>query len=312
MSALWALTGSADPRPFGNANAGSNVVNDFSKSARVSLTGTINGEAFIISRSRTSSKTSLTFLLNDVDLTRQSVKETQAMIYEKLGADAQMLSRTIFHGQHTMNGLLEATDSKLKEELSLVLPLALWQKATERARSNKRMALKTISELDGMLAIRHRDFEDVQRKCENAKNVVATRERVLEAKEQQLCERIADIKLTLDTLPTTFEGGDHNAWFANCQRRVEEAAETVQLNESLFASKKSDQDSKLNLLRGEVKTETNALHLVKSTLQDMQYQVDRSEFASIAAKENLLTLENKWNISDISNNGVVGSLCRRG
>jgi hypothetical protein len=33
----------------------------------------------------------------------------------------------MFHGQHSMNGLLEATDAKLKEELSLIVRLALWQ-----------------------------------------------------------------------------------------------------------------------------------------------------------------------------------------
>jgi hypothetical protein len=29
----------------------------------------------------------------------------------------------MFHGQFAMNGLLEATDAKVKEELSLVVPL---------------------------------------------------------------------------------------------------------------------------------------------------------------------------------------------
>ena len=91
-----------------------------SQSAKVTIRGTIDNSPFIIVRTKTLSKGTLTFILNEEDLTRQSIKETQLIIDEKLGAGSQVLSRTIFHGQHALNGLLEATDAKLKDELSLL------------------------------------------------------------------------------------------------------------------------------------------------------------------------------------------------
>jgi hypothetical protein len=37
----------------------------------------------------------------------------------------------MFHGQFAMNGLLEATDARLKEELSLVIPLTFGRKESQ-------------------------------------------------------------------------------------------------------------------------------------------------------------------------------------
>jgi len=141
MATLWGLTGSLDARPASDMKV-ADVVNDNSKIAKVTVEGFINDSPFVISRSKAASKGDLTFQVNDVDLTTQSVKETQSIIEEKLGVDAHILTRVAFYGQHGMNDLLEATDSKLKDELSLVVPLDLWQQVTSIARAKSRQAKK--------------------------------------------------------------------------------------------------------------------------------------------------------------------------
>ena len=57
------------------------------------------------------------------------------------------MSITIFHGQHATYRLLEATDSCLKQELSLILPLTVWEQAAQAARSKKRAAVEEASKL---------------------------------------------------------------------------------------------------------------------------------------------------------------------
>ena len=167
MAALWALSGSVDPRPMSDAKV-ADIVNDESTSARVSVSGTLNGKKFVISRTKTSSKTALTFLINGVDLTTQAVKETQQIIDEKLGVDPQILARTIFHGQHALNGLLEAPDAKLKEELSLIVPTDIWQNGAKLARTKGLAASKKMAELDAVIKIRDCDTNSLRSRFETS------------------------------------------------------------------------------------------------------------------------------------------------
>jgi hypothetical protein len=67
-----------------------------------------------------------------------------------------------------MNGLLEATDAKLKEELSLVVPLNIWQEGVSIARANSREASKKSSEFEGMVHLRSSDFDDLVKRRDNA------------------------------------------------------------------------------------------------------------------------------------------------
>ena len=105
-------------------------------------------------------------MFNGEDVTTQSIKETQALIDEKLGINQQVLARTLFHGQHAMNELLEATDAHIKEELSLVTPLTSWQEAVSEARKLGRTASKRVAEVEGMISIRSGDLEESQRRLE--------------------------------------------------------------------------------------------------------------------------------------------------
>jgi len=108
------------------------------------------------------------------------------IIEEKLGVTAPILARTMFHGQHSMNELLEATDAKLKEELSLVVPLELWQTAAGHTRMRVRDTTKRVSELQGMISLREGDVENLHRRCANAEADLKAKEMALAAKEEEM------------------------------------------------------------------------------------------------------------------------------
>lgn len=145
----------------------------------MTVDGTMNGKPFSISRSKTASKNGLVFHLDGEDLTRQSVKETQQMMEEVLGVNIDILSRTMFHGQHTVNDLLEATDTQLKDELSLLVPLKLWQTATSIARAKGRTAVKKSSELSGMITLREQDLQRLIEKLRRAETAAQEKQKSL-------------------------------------------------------------------------------------------------------------------------------------
>ena len=134
--------------------------------AEVTIKGKINGISFCICRTKTTSKGSLIFWLNGTDLTTHSIRETQELINERMSISSQLLTRTMFHGQHAMNELLAATDTKLKEELSLLASIEIWQSAVKYTREQARLAAKRTSELEGMLLLRISDIARLKHRLE--------------------------------------------------------------------------------------------------------------------------------------------------
>lgn len=152
----------------------------------MTLHGELNGKPFAISRTKTPKKSGLSFILDGQDLTTQSAKETMILIEEKLGISPSVLARTMFHGQHSLNDLLEATDTKLKEELALIVPLQLWQAAVAHTRSKGRDATKKGNELQGMVSLRTEDLEKLKKRRDAALNNLHSKEEELRSKEAEL------------------------------------------------------------------------------------------------------------------------------
>jgi DNA repair exonuclease SbcCD ATPase subunit len=190
MAALWALAGTVDPRPAQDGKV-SDVVNDFCKVAEVSLRGSINNKPFSVTRTKSTSSqgSSLTFVLDGKVLTQQSILGTQQLIDHHFSIGSQILMRTIFHGQHTIGGLLESSDAKLKEELSHLVSLEIWQQSASLARSKQRELLRKASELEGMLSLRAKDKMRAEEKARAAKEEVQRREPV-RPKRQRVTLRI--------------------------------------------------------------------------------------------------------------------------
>jgi len=296
MSALWALTGSIDPRPVNDAKV-SDVVHDNSSTARVTVRGTVNDQDFVISRSKSPSKGSLTFMLGGEDLTKQSAKETQKTIEEKLEASPQVLSRTIFHGQHTMNGLLEATDAKLKEELSIVVPLNIWQDAATKARKTGRALSKKASELDGMISIRNRDLEVMTNKRDYAENAVTAKRKAFIEMEEQIKKRIEEASA----------GDAKDIFIESVQEAINEASKQVQLIEDLLSRNSGVLKSQLEPLQRKLESKGSDLDKERLALQTLQRLLDRNEHALTSASDKLQDLQTMWGINDDVKNLTISS-----
>ena len=107
MSILWCLTGSLDPRLVSDGRS-VDVTFDvetrkskLGRTAEVSVSGTVNQLPFTVTRRKSSKKSELLFNLDGNDLTNQAVKDTQAIIDDKLGIGSGLLQRCCFFGQHS-------------------------------------------------------------------------------------------------------------------------------------------------------------------------------------------------------------------
>lgn len=243
----------------------------------------------MIARSKSASKGSLTFILDGEDLTKQSAKETQSAIDEKLGAGPAVLSRTIFHGQHTMNGLLEATDAKLKEELSIIVPLNIWQDAAVRARKQGKRFSTTLSELDGMIAIRSRDLESIAKKLGSADNTIAARGKAFVEAEE-------DIKRRLEEKASPHDGEDIN--IETIQNDVNESTNQIQSLDDALNKNMLELQTDLKPLRSLLDAKTTQLNSDKFELNHIQRLCDRNELALVSATDHLNNLQAKWGVDN--------------
>ena len=180
----------------------------------MSLSGKLNGVDFTLSRSKTRTKGNLVFMLGDRDLTAQSATETQARIEEEFGVSSTILARTIFHGQHNLNNMLEATDSKLKEELSTVVPMDRWKNAVAASRKKARESKRLASELIGKISIRTADVGEFEQQLEELQEVVM--------KEESLLRKIAN---EISQIDTTLGAHDPVDKLQKAQNGLEEARE---------------------------------------------------------------------------------------
>jgi len=290
MAALWALTGSVDPRPMSDAKV-ADIVNDSASSARVSIRGTLNEKKFLISRTKTSTKSALVFSLDGVELTTQSAKETQQLIDENLGVSPQILARTMFHGQHSLNGLLEATDSKLKEELSLIVPTDLWQTGAKLARTKGLAAVRTISEFDGMIKVREGDLNSLRERLDTAtRNAIQKRNKYneLTTKADNLCDETNDVKAE----PLSVSGS-----LSELNNLVEVAAAEIQSIEKEIKQAETSRNLALAELQNEIDKMKTSVSATRNDLQISVRQVDRASMNLELVERTLLQVKKKWNLN---------------
>lgn len=289
MASLWALTGSLDPRPTQDGRV-ADVVNDLSQVADVALRGSINNKPFLVKRTKSISAkdTSLTFILDGEALTRQSIQGTQELLDKHFSTGSLM--RTIFHGQHTIGGLLESTDSKLKEELSYLVSLDIWQKSASLARLKQRELLRRAAEVEGMISIRGKDRLRAQEKSLIAKEEMKRREKVLEnelqilsQKEQSLSDDSAtsEIETAMDFVQTQLNG---------CESEID------RLEEEASTSMNSDNDE-INTLRSHRNEKVTIENNAKSNLHAWQRKHEIASMELHAADSRLSHLQSEWNVS---------------
>ena len=293
MSSLWALAGSIDPRPTQDGKV-TDVVNDFSKVAEVTLIGSINSMPFQVKRmkSTTSKGSSLTFLLNGSDLTRQSSKDTQLLIDEHFGTGSQILMRTIFHGQHTIGGLLESSDAKLKEELSYLVSLEIWQESASRARLKQRELKRKASEIEGMLSLRETDKTRAEDKAQAAKVEMKRRESMLENERRMLSEKEQSIATTSES-----EHSDIETTMESVQNQLNDCVgEIDSLEKELSKILESDSDE-LDTLRSKLNKKVEIENDARATLQACQRKHDMATMELKSAESHLTHLQSEWDMN---------------
>eukprot|EP00980_Cylindrotheca_fusiformis_P009810 scaffold2157_cov111-Cylindrotheca_fusiformis.AAC.4 len=233
------------------------------------------------------SKGSLVFFVDGKDLTTQSVKETQLVIDETLGINSQILSRTVFHGQHDMNDLLESTDAKFKEDLSLLVPLELWQRASSLARKKSRDAKTTASELNGMIKLRTEDVGKLRSRKEQA-----------EEKLEQKTAELVDLREQYKSLMMTAFGSEKigDSALAELEEQLHISSAEIKILEERVQSLKTQRDSELQPLHMDLSTLNDSLDMATEEFQLKERAVFSAGLTLDAAKESVKQLEKKWSV----------------
>ena len=227
------------------------------------------------------------FEVGGIDVTTQSVKETQALVDEKLGISSQILSRTVFYGQHSLNELLEATDAKFKEELSLVVPIALWQEAAKLARARARDAARAASELTGMIALRTGDIEKLRiRKDNEEKNLKSMQEEL-----NALVEELENESLRLGGSEKTFEFE-----FNKLELRVHEAADELKNAESKFETLMKQREEDVGPLERSYEDLSKSRASLIQRCQDGERETFAASLKVDTMKEKVEALGEKWDV----------------
>jgi DNA repair exonuclease SbcCD nuclease subunit/ABC-type dipeptide/oligopeptide/nickel transport system ATPase subunit len=283
MSTLWCLTGSLDPRPLEDSKVG-DVVNDDRSTARVTVRGQLNGVEFSLARSKTAKKSEIIFMLNGKDISAQSAKETQLLVDEKLGVSPQVLARTMFHGQHALNNLLEASDSKLKDELSLVVPLNTWQAATVAARKKAKDCSKKSDELNGMLTLRVSDAEELKSRYDKA--CTDLQERELAFRKQQ-----SDINYSKCVVPSFDKES-----LIELEQKMAGSSTNVKECESLFAECNLQRENYIATLEQDLAATHSSLSFLQEQFRSVERNSQALSFRVEGATARTSALAETWNL----------------
>jgi len=287
MAALWALTGSLDPRPLPDGKV-ADVVHDNSKVARVTLRGVCNGRDFTVVRSKTNSRGSLTFFHDGEDLTTQSVRETQLVIDEVLGISTTILSRSVFFGQHPLNDLLDSADTRFKDELALLVPLATWQEVLAVARKRGRDCEKRINELQGMISIRQTDLSKIIFRQDAANVTYRQAADDFRKREETL---LAELGAFAD-----FTVSNTTDWVEEAEAKAEELSVSIQKLEAEREAYESDRKKAEERLLIEINKFKNHFKGAEEDLKTKQRVLDVAQAQYQNSLKALEKLEAEWQL----------------
>jgi DNA repair exonuclease SbcCD ATPase subunit len=209
------------------------------------------------------------------------------LLEEKLGINPQLLSRTMFHGQHAINELLEATDKSLKDELSLVVPLGLWQDAATLARTKSREAGKSVSELNGMITMRSEDVEKLSLRRARAKEEAETKQKILEKLELQVEDEKNKVKSS--------QGADQTD-FSELEMRLQQVKDEAMEIESRYQSISNERDEEISPLARIFDELNSALPVLYERCRIHEREAFAATMKVDSAKEKIEGLEQKWSV----------------
>ena len=206
----------------------------------------------------------------------------------------------MFHGQFAMNGLLEATDAKLKEELSLVVPLDIWQEGALVARAKSREASKKSSEFEGMVRLRTSDIDDLVKRRDDAEAKMSIQRAAFERTEAQVKGEIHEL---LESV------GVHDINIDSVQVALDETTSMIQVLESQLKTVEADRDSSLIELKTYKNEAEKDVCQKRNETQSKQRQYDVAIMKLESANSNRELISKKWNFELISGAAVSPELC---
>lgn len=204
MSILWALTGSLDtrlvadsraldvaydvgaPTTFGLPTPSGDTASDTASNkkrtrkpptqimAEVAVRGSVNDQPFVITRRRSAKKYELSLIVNNEDLTCQSIKDTQLRIDALMGTRDGLLQRSSFFGQHShaTQSLLGLTDAGLKTALGAMVDTDIWISAASYSRSQERENKNRINEIEIEVKLRREELHKIETEYSLAKSLL--------------------------------------------------------------------------------------------------------------------------------------------
>jgi hypothetical protein len=226
--------------------------------------------------------------LNGVDESTQSAKETQDIIDEKLGATSQIVARTMFQSQHSLNDLLEASDIKFKEELSLIVPTQVWQNALSLSRKKAKDAATLVSRYDGMITLRSEDLKELQ---------VSLTDTQLSCDELEMVYR--DVVLDAN-MPQCDHASDSSDNRNNIDYDIVE--NEIQLLQSTIQELEMRRQKVVNEQRTAIDNQNNIItniSLGQDTMKLENLRINRNQIQTKYAigKERIAALENQWQVN---------------
>ena len=251
--------------------------------AEVALAGTVNGVPFEVTRKRGPRVNQLQFVLDGQDLSRQSARETQKAMEEALGLDLDFLGLAIFCGQHQMNGLLEATDVKLKERLSKVVRLEVWEGLKELAKARLKQGQEEVAAADTQVRVQELDLERQQREeaelleaLEREATGSGSATKQQQQPQQQPVRTLEMVEAELARAGQQLEAA-RSAWRAALERREQAARERAEAGESAGARRE-----RLRTLRVGFEEDARAVALLEDRWDPERYWADLKLFGLVA------------------------------
>lgn len=208
---------------------------------------------------------------------------------------SQIFVRSMFWGQHQRNGLLESTDGSLKDELSLIVPLVLWQETSTLARTKARALSKEVSEIEGMLAVRNNDVEAISQRCHAAKTNLDAVLTAIRDRELHLKERINELSQSINNVQTL----PHDVDILRYGQLLNEATFNTSKIEQVKTNLINQKEESMKQLQEKLEHMLQKYLEVKMREQASKRAFDKAESSWKYAKMNLEKRLQAWGISDV-------------
>ncbi|KAL7541684.1 hypothetical protein ACHAXR_011691 [Thalassiosira sp. AJA248-18] len=201
-----------------------------------------------------------------------------------------MLIRTIFHGQHAIGGLLESSDAKLKDELSYLVSLEIWQQSASRARSKQRELMRRASELEGMLSLRGKDKARAEENSRAAQEEINRRERIVENERLTILQKEESLSMDSDN------SGVEKA-MESVQTKMQECSNEINALEEELSKFRYSGNGDISVLQSKLNKNTAIENDARANLQACQRKHDGAMMEFKTAERQLTLLQSEWNVS---------------